>query len=411
MTTPTTPVTGDVLFGRYRVVAPIATAGQATVLLGERTADGVLVVAKLLHTPNSSPGYAQELARAERAAKLRFHHPNVVDPIESGDHCGQFCTVFLYVPGSDLAACLMAHGGALPLRRSAELLRGIAGGLEAIHRHDVIHRDIKAENIIVDPKGAPRIIDFGIARRAREGTVTTGRGLLGTPSTMSPEQFDDPHSVDHRSDLYSAGVVFFECLTGQPPWIPGPGQDPREAAHSRRPAPPSAFNSSVSLEADQLCLKMLQSKPEARIQTAREVREACEAILGIHQLQAGCQSGSSAPCCLACGSILMNRAACPGCRRLFGSVKHRLVMRSGPAAGRVYQIPQGSFVIGREQIAKDDPHMSRRQLSVECRNGTVMVANAASLNPSSIDDRPIVQPQPLIPGTRVRLGVHWATYL
>jgi hypothetical protein len=342
----------------------------------------------------------------------------VDDPIGSGMDGDCFCLVYPYIDGIDLTALLMAAGGALPLPRTMRILADLADGLGAIHAKGVVHRDIKTDNIIIDSGGAARIIDLGIARIIRQRTLTAGKGILGSPSTMAPEQFADPTSVDGRADVYSAGVVLFEMLTGKAPFPMTGDGDVGRAVRVRRPIPPSRWNSAVPDELDGLCVKMLAPDPRDRVQTAAELRAACRSIatrLGVGPGRSGVgvtvRPVPTGPRCLACGVPTQGAPACPGCGREFGKVRHSLTLRSGPAAGEVLEAPQGSYIAGRAQIAPIDAHMSRRQLHIACSNGRLLIADGGGANPTLLENRPIPVPEAMQPGANVRLGVSWAKYL
>ncbi len=403
------PAIGDHILG-YRVSDVIAIAGQAVVLqcASPRTRD--VVVIKVLSCEPASPNYAQELARAKRCAALRINHRCVLDPIDSGMEGGRFCTVFPFVPGDDLTHRIMRSGAGLPHKEVAGVILDLADGLGAIHAKGIVHRDIKTDNVIIHPSGAAVIIDLGICRRIGEPTLTTGPGLLGTPGTMAPEQFRDPKTVDHRADIYSAGVVAVECLTGRRPFP----TDSNHAANGRRPIPPSRLNPLVMAEFDQLCMKMLEPDPEDRFQSAREVRAACEPIarrLGCVRPGLPPAPPATGPRCLACGAHTGSSDVCPGCKRPFLGACHRLLLQSGPGAGEVFDAPQGTYIVGRLQLCAHDHHMSRQQMRVNCINGTLLIADGGGLNPTMHEDHPIKAPITLRSGAKVRLGVSWATYL
>lgn len=407
----TLPSIGDRIRSRYRVTEVLAIGGQAivTCCVDERT--GQPVILKRLCIDPASAGYGQELARAKRTAELRFRHPRVVDATDSGTDERGFFVVFPYVLGQDLGQVIALSGGRLSLPRALSIIVDVAEGLVAVHRVGVVHRDLKPSNIIIDVADRARIIDFGVCRRIDEPTITTGSGLVGTPSTMAPEQVRDSHAVDARADIYSLGAVFFECLTGQPPLSTSQVRALTQGHEGPPRVPPSRINPAITSEVDCVVVQMLQDRPEDRFQTVGELLPQLRALRpSSPRSQPGSPMLPTIRSCLACGTGMVETHNCSSCGRRFGSVQHTLVIQSGPSAGATLVLPEGSYVVGREQIAPADVHMSRRQLRVECQNGRVVIVDCGGPNPTCIETQPVITPKALVPGTHVRLGATWATY-
>jgi hypothetical protein len=163
----------------------------------------------------------------------------------------------------------LEKAGKLPPREALQIVPQICEALQFAHDAGIVHRDIKPENILVDKQGRVKIADFGIAkilgRESHSPTLTQGRQVIGTPHYMAPEQVEKPQTVDHRADIYSLGVVFYEMLTGELPL--------------GKFAPPSK-TVQVDVRLDEVVLHALEKQPERRYQQASEVKTAVENIAG-----------------------------------------------------------------------------------------------------------------------------------
>lgn len=239
----------------------------------------------LLDSDAGDPDARRRLLREARAAAA-LNHPNICAVYEVGqDADGRDFIAMQYVEGDTLATRLSR--GALSVQAALALIAGVVDALHEAHRRGVIHRDLKPQNIIVTPSGAPCLLDFGIARRerpiddagARSTTTHVESGTLaGTPAYMAPElmQGEPP---DPRSDLFSLGVVLYECLTGRQPFQGGtPLQVSARILHVT-PDAPSLVNASVPTYVDALCARLLEKNPADRFQTAAEVRGALTTAL------------------------------------------------------------------------------------------------------------------------------------
>ncbi len=165
-------------------------------------------------------------------------------------------------------------------RTAAELIARVATALDYCHREGVIHRDIKPDNILIDERFEPRIIDFGIARDQSLDTLTSANDISGTPYYMSPEQARfRKHHVGHRTDIYSAGAVLYEMLTKQPPF---PGRDSLSVLDSicnDRLKPVRSLNPRVPRALERICHKAMQKEPDLRYGTAQELADDLRAYL------------------------------------------------------------------------------------------------------------------------------------
>src|SRR4249919_4115168 len=207
---------GTVLSGRYRLEAKLGSGGMSTVYLArDETLDRPVAV-KVMHREMSEQPDQLERFRQEARAVAKLSHPNVVAVIDAGEDGGHPYIVFEYVEGETLKQRI-ARLGALDTQEAIAYAIEIARGLSIAHARNLVHRDIKPQNVLIDDEGRAKLTDFGISRQLeQDGMTATGR-VLGTTDYVAPEQAMG-HGADPRSDIYSLGVVFYEMLIGQVPF-------------------------------------------------------------------------------------------------------------------------------------------------------------------------------------------------
>jgi len=204
----------------------------------------------------ASPEFAKRFAR-EAKALAALNHPNIVQVYDYGEENGHHFLVMEFIDGASLRHVLMTQR--LTPETALRYVPQVCDALEYAHSEGVIHRDIKPENILIDTRGNLKIADFGLAKIAMPtGHVTASGHVMGTPHYMAPEQFKGMAKVDHRADIYSLGVVFYEMLTGELPI-------------GRFPVPSEQVRVDVRL--DEVVLKALEREPERRYQQASEVKD------------------------------------------------------------------------------------------------------------------------------------------
>jgi serine/threonine-protein kinase len=214
----TDPVVGLVLEGRYRLEERLARGGMSTVYAAtdlrlDRTVAVKVMAEHLMHDPS----FVERFTREARAAAM-LSHPNVVSVSDQGSDQGLVFLVMELVRGRTLRDLLQARGR-LTVAEAFAVLEPVLSGLAAAHRAGIVHRDIKPENVLIGHDGVVKVADFGLARAvAGTGqTSHTGGVLIGTVAYLSPEQLERGRA-DARSDVYAAGIVLFEMLTGHPPF-------------------------------------------------------------------------------------------------------------------------------------------------------------------------------------------------
>ena len=214
--TSTSQMIGTVLSGRYRLEAKLGSGGMSTVYLArDETLDRAVAV-KVMHREMSEQPDQLQRFRQEARAVAQLSHPNVVAVIDAGEDGGHPYIVFEYVEGETLKQRI-ARLGALDVQEALAYTIEIARGVAVAHSRNLVHRDIKPQNVLIDPEGRAKVTDFGIARQLEQDGVTATGRVLGTTDYVAPEQAMG-QTVDPRSDLYSLGVVLYEMLLGDVPF-------------------------------------------------------------------------------------------------------------------------------------------------------------------------------------------------
>ena len=256
----------------YRILRKIRQGGMSTVYLAvQKSVEREVAVKVMSPTLNNDPSFG---SRFYRAAKVvgKLSHPNIVSIYDVGSYKHYNYMAMDYLPGLPLQDKLKDKG-ATP-QEAVKIVREMAAALHYAHQQGVIHRDIKPDNILFRADGSAVLCDFGIAKSSKADLNMTNVGsVLGTPNYMSPEQAQGK-DIDHRADLYSLGVVFFEMLTGHQPYN---SDDPIAVAvkHMTQPVPklPSALKIFQPI-----INKMMAKKASSRYQTGQEIIEALDAL-------------------------------------------------------------------------------------------------------------------------------------
>lgn len=216
--------------------------------------------------------------RAEAAMLGRLDHPGIVRVHDCFEVDGSVCMVLAYVNGDSLGDRIQAQG-ALDESVALPMFKTILAALDYAHQAGVIHRDVKPSNILIDRDGQPHLCDFGIAKQVGQRGITAAGMTLGTPQYMSPEQVQAPQSLDHRTDLYSAGIVLYEMLTGKVPFGDSPTESDLAILQQQVASePPDAriINPKLSDGLAEILQKALRKEPDRRYQGGSEFRRAIE---------------------------------------------------------------------------------------------------------------------------------------
>jgi len=268
-------MTGLVLGNRYDVGELIGQGGMALVYKAQDRVLGRPVAIKILRPEYS--GDASLVARFQREARAAANlvYPNIVAVYDVGEEEGRYYIVMEYVAGPTLKDVIRQRAP-LPVEFTLQVAGQICAALEYAHRHNVIHRDIKPQNILLsEDEEVVKVTDFGIAKSTLDPETTTERLALGTVKYISPEQARGVQVVP-QSDLYSLGVVLYEMLTGEQPFE---GETPVSIAHQHlevRPRPPRQLNPYIPPAMEGIVLRSLAKNPDERFPSARELRAALE---------------------------------------------------------------------------------------------------------------------------------------
>jgi tRNA A-37 threonylcarbamoyl transferase component Bud32 len=270
------------LFPQLEILECLGRGGMGVVYKARQPKLNRLVALKVLARERQQDARFTERFAREAQALARLNHPNIVTVYDFGE-AGNHCYLLMeYVDGLGLRQLIQS--GKLKPAEALAIVPRICEALQYAHEQGIVHRDIKPENILLDKQGRVKIADFGIAKMmdviplprpsgipspsaaqaagARSGSLTEGHAI-GTPQYMAPEQIERPQEVDHRADIYSLGVVFYEMLTGELPL--------------GKFAPPSR-KVEVDVRLDEVVLRALEKEPERRYQHASEVKTDVENI-------------------------------------------------------------------------------------------------------------------------------------
>ncbi len=261
---------GKVLSNRYKLLEEIGTGGMAVVYKSIDTLLNRTVAVKILREQYASDSNFVRHFRKEAQAVASLSHPNIVSIYDVGEYKGIHYLVMEYIEGSNLKEIIKSEGP-LDFKKSIKITIQICDALEHAHSNKVIHRDIKPHNILITPKGQVKVTDFGIARAVTEATITYTGTMIGSVHYISPEQARGK-ITDFKSDIYSAGIVLFEMLTGK---VPFTGDSPIAVAlkHIQEDLPSiKNMNPNVPDNLITVVEKSLNKNPEERFNNAGEMR-------------------------------------------------------------------------------------------------------------------------------------------
>ncbi len=265
--TTTDTLIGTLFDGRYRILRKLGSGGMADVYLAEDEDLGRRVAIKILNERYSSDEAFTERFRREAKSAASLSHPNIVSIYDRGESDGRPYIAMEVIEGRSLKELIVAKGP-LPIAVAVDYAKQILAALRFAHRHGIIHRDIKPHNILLGGDNRVFVTDFGIARTGPSEMTEVG-SIMGTAQYLSPEQARGA-PVTAASDLYSAGVVLFEMLTGKTPFT---GDTPIEIAMkhlNELPHPPSDLREDIPPELDQIVLRSLAKDPHERYEAAEQ---------------------------------------------------------------------------------------------------------------------------------------------
>ena len=274
---PTDPLVGVVLEGRYRVAALIATGGMSAVYRGLDERLDRPVAIKVVDSRYAGDQQFLTRFQLEARAVARLKNPGLVAVHDQGLDSRHPFLVMELVEGGTLRE-LLRERGPMPPHAVAAVLRPVLGGLATAHRNGLVHRDVKPENVLISDDGDVKIADFGLVRAVAEAGITSASVILGTAAYLSPEQVSSG-DASPRSDVYAAGVLVYELLTGVTPFTGGTALAVAYQRLDNDVAAPSSVISGVPPQFDELVLRATARQAADRYADAHEMGDDLEAIV------------------------------------------------------------------------------------------------------------------------------------
>ncbi len=273
-------------FGDYELLEQIGRGGQGVVFRARQKSLNRIVALKVIGLGQWATEAHLKRFRREAEAAAALEHPGIVPIHEVGERDGSCYFSMKFVEGGQLDE--VARREPMSIRRAAELITKVARTVRYAHEHGILHRDIKPGNILLDAKGEPHLTDFGLARLVEtESTVTRTLEVLGTPSYMAPEQaVGNNEAISSVTDVYGLGAVFYQLLTGQPPFAGGTTYETIRLLCDVEPRNPRALNPKVDRDLSTICLKCLEKNPKRRYSSALALAEDLERWLRHEPIQA-----------------------------------------------------------------------------------------------------------------------------
>ena len=266
---------GDWVGGRYRLIKHIAKGGMADVWLADDTYLGRKVAVKLLRDHLANDTTVRERFRREAIAMASIVHPNVVAVYDCIDHGGREAVIMEYVDGKSLREILNTRKKLTP-QLTIHIGQSVAAALDVVHSKNLVHRDVKPGNILLTRDGMVKLADFGIAKSTEAGgDLTSPNIMMGTAKYLAPEQVRGIE-LDGRADLYSLGIVLYECLTGRVPFTEPTDADTAIARLRREPASLRSIRPSLPEPLADVIHTLLRRNRDARYPDGIALRAALD---------------------------------------------------------------------------------------------------------------------------------------
>jgi eukaryotic-like serine/threonine-protein kinase len=307
-------VNDTVLSGRYRLESKLGSGGMSTVYLAQDEVLDRPVAVKMMHREISEEADQLERFRREARTAARLSHPNLVSVIDAGEDEGRPYIVFEYVEGETLKQRIQQQGG-LPTDEAVAYAIEIGRGLIAAHGRKLVHRDVKPQNVLIDPDGRAKVTDFGIARSMESAGLTATGRVLGTTDYVSPEQAMG-EDVDERSDVYSLGIVLYEMLVGDVPFQ-AETQVGVAMKHVNEPLPDvQGLRPDVSAAVASVIDRSTTKDPRDRYRSVGEMVRDLEATLEVEAARGG---GTTGEATTVLDSVPRSKRRLSGRRRISGA--------------------------------------------------------------------------------------------
>src|SRR5216117_3780123 len=273
-------------FGDYELLEEIGRGGQGVVYRAHQKSLNRTVALKVIGLGHWATEAHLKRFRREAESAASLEHPCIVPIHEVGERDGSCYFSMKFIEGGQLDEVVSREP--MPARRAAELIGKLARTVSYAHEHGILHRDIKPGNILLDAKGEPHLTDFGLARLVEtESTVTRTMEVFGTPSYMAPEQaVGNNAAITSATDVYSLGAVFYQLLTGHPPFAGGTTFETVRLVLDTEPRQPRMWNPKVDRDLNTICLKCLEKDPKRRYVSALALAEDLERWLKHESIRA-----------------------------------------------------------------------------------------------------------------------------
>jgi TolB-like protein/tRNA A-37 threonylcarbamoyl transferase component Bud32/Tfp pilus assembly protein PilF len=272
--------------GDYELLEEIGRGGQGVVFRARQKSLNRTVALKVISLGQWASKAHLKRFRLEAEAAAKLEHPGIVPIHEVGERDGSCYFSMKFVEGGQLDE--VVRRVPMSIRQAAELIAKVARTVHYAHQHGILHRDIKPGNILLDQKGEPHLTDFGLARLVEtESTMTRTLEVLGTPSYMAPEQaVGNNAAVSSVTDVYGIGAVFYQLLTGQPPFAGGATYETIKLLLDTEPKQPRLLNPKIDRDLSTICLKCLEKDPKRRYSSALALAEDLERWVKHEPIQA-----------------------------------------------------------------------------------------------------------------------------
>ncbi|MBX3083386.1 MAG: tetratricopeptide repeat protein [Anaerolineae bacterium] len=270
--------------GDYELLELIGEGGMASVYRGRLLTLKSEFALKVIHPDRASMDQFTTRFAREIQILSSLHHPHIVRIIEHGEQDGLVYLVMELLTGGSLRGLIQQGLPALP--RVEQILLQVASALEYAHRHKIVHRDIKPQNILFTTQGEAKLSDFGIAKVASETTLTQTGMMIGTPAYMAPEQWQNKAEITPRTDVYALGIVLYEMLTGQLPFEANTSQEWMYQHTIKNPPSISKRFPTFPPDLDAVFQIALAKRPERRFSTPTELVQAYQSVMNARAIQA-----------------------------------------------------------------------------------------------------------------------------
>lgn len=253
--------------GRYRVIKPLGAGGMGVVYHAyDETLDRDVAI-KFLQSRKFSETESRQRFLREARAIARLSHPNIMLVFDIGQQDDLTFLVLEYIPGTDLHHLMLEQGGPIALPETIRIVSEVLRALGYAHSQNIIHRDVKPDNIMITDEGQVKVADFGLALATGDERLTQEDNVVGTVWYLAPEVIKG-NVIDHRADLYAVGAVFYELLTGRPPYQGASPVQTLSKVITDPLTPPTYINPGIPSEIEQIIVKLLAKNPDERYTSA-----------------------------------------------------------------------------------------------------------------------------------------------